>query len=88
MYFDDYGNEYKTLKDARKGFEKRFDEKLNDIWDFSEIMSEFSDLTDVLAFVYKTDKTMIDKLKAYYANQLADAKKVYVEEWLYELEEG
>lgn len=88
MYIDDYGNEYETLEDAKKAFGKEYDEKLNNVEDFSETLSLFSDLTDVLKVLYNKDKTIFDTLKKYYSKELAKRKKYYIEDKInWELDE-
>ena len=82
MYIDDYGNEYETIKDAKKAFEKEFDESLNDVTDFSEILIGFSDFADVLEILYNKDKTILNTLKKHYSKKIAKYKKEYIEDKL------
>lgn len=87
MYIDDYGNEFETREKARKFYEKKFDTKMNSIDEFIETLSNFADLGDVIEFLYNRDKTVLEKLKTYYANELAEERKRYAEEWVYFLDE-
>lgn len=86
MYLDDYGNEYKTIEDAKKSFAKQFDEEINDIEVFSEELSLFTDLTDVLKILYEKDKTILDTLKNHYSTELERDKEAYIEDKIWELE--
>lgn len=81
MYIDDYGREYETLEDAEKFFEKEFDEKMNDVREFSEVLWYFTDtnLTKVLEILCEKDKTILDTLKKHFSKEFRYAKKDYVQ---------
>lgn len=79
MYIDDYGREYETLEDVEKFFEKEFDEKINDVEEFSEELWNFTDLTEVLKILYKKDKTILNTLKKHFSKEFIYAKKDYVQ---------
>ena len=85
-YIDDYGNEYKDLEDARKFFEKKFDERITDIEEFSEELIIFTDLTDILLFLCSKDDSIYDILKKHYSKELKNLKEEYVGEQIYCLE--
>ncbi len=85
-YIDDYGNEYKDLEDARKFFEKKFDERITDIEEFSEELINFTDLTDILVFLCSKDNSIYDILKKHYSKELKNLKEEYVGEQIYCLE--
>lgn len=85
-YIDDYGNEYKDLEDARKFFEKKFDERITDIEEFSEELIIFTDLTDILLFLCSKDDSIYDILKEHYSKELKNLKEEYVGEEIYCLE--
>lgn len=87
-YIDEYGNEYKTPKDARKFFEKKFDERIDDdIEWFSEELLSFTDLTDILVFLCSRDNSIHDILKKHYSKEFKELKEEYVKEEIYCLEE-
>lgn len=89
MYFDDYGNEYETIKDAERGLAQRFDEEMNDIEEFSETLWSFSDLPDILKILYEKDNTVLDTLKNHYSKEIKERKREYIEDRIEnELEEG
>ena len=89
MYFDDYGNKYKTIEDAEKGFAKRFDEEImNNIENFSEMLWYFSDLSDILKILCEKDKTILNILKNHYSKEFEEEKREYIKEKMaYDLEE-
>ena len=59
MYIDDYGNEYETRTQARMAFGEKFDERMADIVEFCEVLSGFSDLTEILEFLCDRDKSIL-----------------------------
>lgn len=86
-YIDDYGNEFETLEEARKFFEKKFDKKITDIEYFSEELVNFTDLTDILVFLCSKYDSIYDTLKEHYSEKFKKLKEEYIEEEIYELEE-
>ena len=85
-YIDDYGNEYEDLEEARKFFEKKFDERITDIEEFSEELIIFTDLTDILLFLCSKDDSIYNILKEHYSKELKNLKEEYVGEQIYCLE--
>lgn len=87
MYIDDFENKYETREEARKAFEEMFDERMADVEGFCEELFNFSDLVDLLVFLYDRDETIYDVLKKQYAKKIEDGKICYVEEHMFDLKE-
>ena len=81
MFYDSWGNEYETKKDAVKGIHELF-RKHEDYW---ESIGEFMRIdNEIMCWITENHK---DSFKKHFAKQIKDAEDDWCEYYIDELEE-
>lgn len=87
MYIDDYGKEFKTIEEAKKFYAKQFYEEMEEN-PCDTLLECIEDADLIIEWIVKKRSELLKDLKEEFADEIKRGQKNYIENCLWDLEEG
>lgn len=86
MYIDEWGNEFKTIDEAKKFYTEKFNEVMKE--EPVEILQDYLDESSlILAWIFEKHPELVNEFKKDFADDLKTVREDFIENRLWDLAE-
>lgn len=86
MYIDDYGNEFKTIEEAKEFYVKKFYEEMEEE-PCDMLLSCVDDAYPIIGWIVTKHSELLKDFKKEFADSIKKGQEDYIENHLWDLEE-